>query len=72
MAGFREFAIAAKLPLDVSQTLLRNLVDIGALGVEELTSADWQSLPSWRDLRMLQKRHLTQALFGQRALQSWE
>ena len=72
VAGFREFAIAAKLPLDVSQTLLRNLVDIGALGVEELTSADWQSLPSWRDLRMLQKRHLTQALFGQRALQSWE
>ena len=55
--------------LEVSHTLLRNLVDIGAVGVEELTSADWQSLPSWRDLRMLQKRRLMQALFGPRA--SW-
>ena len=69
VAGFDGLATAAKLPIDVSQALLRDLVDVGAVGVEELTSADWQSLPSWRELRMLERRRLMQALLGPRA--SW-
>ena len=69
VAGFHELAIATKLTPVSAEALLKDLTDLGAVSVEELTIADWQSLPSWRELRMLPQRRLMQALFGPRA--SW-
>ena len=67
IAGYKEMSEIARLPDVASRALLDDLVELGATDVKELTADDWQSLPSWSQLRMLEKRRVLQLLFGARA-----
>ena len=67
IASYKEMSEIARLPDVASRALLDDLVELGATDVKELTADDWQSLPSWSQLRMLEKRRVLQLLFGARA-----
>jgi len=58
--GFRALAAAAQVPQGAEQALLRDLLALGAVCVEELEPADWQGLPAWAALRPLEQRRLMQ------------
>lgn len=67
IAGYKEMSQTARIPDAASRALLVDLVELGAVDVKELTADDWQSLPSWGQLHMLEKRRVLQLLFGPRA-----
>ena len=66
IAGFQELVQSAQLPTHSVRTLQIDLEGLGAMDVKELTVADWETLPSWGALRMLEKRRVMQRMFGPR------
>ena len=56
--GFFELAQSKQIPDEVAKRLEREVADLGAASVGELSSSDWQSLASWPALRPLQQRRL--------------
>ena len=70
IAGYRETSQVARIPDAASQALLGDLMDLGAVDVKELVVEDWAYLPSWGQLRMLEKRRVLQHLFGAQASRS--
>ena len=67
LAGFQDLVQSAQLPDSAARALLNDILELGAVSVNELTVADWESLSSWAELRMLQTRRVMQHLFGPRA-----
>jgi hypothetical protein len=58
--GFQEFMQRAVIPIAKASALLANIVELGAVTVEELRKADWESLPAWADLAPFEKRRVLQ------------
>ena len=56
--GFAETMAAAKLSGPIVETLLADVVATGAVHVRELALSDWQCLPSWPSLRVMEARRL--------------
>ena len=62
--GFAELMRAAEISDAAAEAFLMELVDLGAVCVEELSVADWGRLRAWAMLRPLQERRLRRALAG--------
>ena len=60
-AGLRELVSAAGVPA-AAIGLQRDLVALGAVHVRELRLPDWEGLPSWQALRVLERRRMLAAL----------
>lgn len=63
VGGFADLAGRAQLPPATAAALLRELQQLGAVHVRELTRADWEGLQAWSLLRPFEQRRLTQAAF---------
>ena len=55
-AGFAELVAATRCSADVEAALLKDLESLGAVGVAELTAADWAATSAWASLRPLERR----------------
>ena len=60
--GLAEFLAAAKIPVQQSAMLVDEVASLGAVDVAELSRADWASLPSWSQLRELERRRIPMQL----------
>ena len=58
--GFAEVRAAAHISSAGAGGLLRGLVSLGAVTLDEATLEDWQSLEAWGLLRPLEQRRLSQ------------
>ena len=60
--GLTELTQSARLPVSVASNLRRDLQEMGAVDVRELTVADWQSSRTIQSLRPLEQRRVLNAL----------
>ena len=60
--GLDELAVQAALPPEAVRALRVELVELGAVGVGELTEDDWRGLRAWGTLRHFQQRRLLKSL----------
>ena len=58
MDGLDDLAAKAALPAETVGALRLELVNLGAVGVGELSEDDWRSLRAWGALRLFQQRRL--------------
>ena len=58
VCGFAEVMTAAKIGEATAQSLLSDVVELGAVDIAELTPEDWERLPSYTILRPLELRRL--------------
>jgi hypothetical protein len=58
LGGFVQTMALAKVLGPVVDGLLSDIIDLGAVHVDELFLSDWQALPSWKALRPLEARRL--------------
>ena len=58
LGGFVQTMALAKVLGSVVDGLLSDIIDLGAVHVDELFLSDWQALPSWKALRPLEARRL--------------
>ena len=57
-----DFMATARVDAGLAAKLMEDARAFGAIHVTELTLADWQQLPSWKQLRPLEWRRLRAAL----------
>ena len=62
VVGLREVLSSAALPERVSTQLMIEIRALGAIHVNELRLEDWQGLPSWPNLRELEKRRVLRSI----------
>ena len=60
--GLASLLEASKIPAQVSKLIVVDVEALGAVDVQELRSGDWTSLPSWSQLREMEKRRLLAAI----------
>lgn len=60
--GLDDLAAKAALPAETVGALRLELVELGAVGVGELSEDDWRSLRAWGALRLFQQRRLLKCL----------
>jgi hypothetical protein len=60
--GFADLATAARLADGTAAELFEQVLNMGAVHVAELRASDWEQLPRWASLRVLERRRLVQAL----------
>ena len=60
--GLASLLGASKIPAQVSKLIVVDVEALGAVDVQELRSGDWTSLPSWSQLREMEKRRLLAAI----------
>ena len=58
VAGFEDLMQRALVPAAIASEMLKDLGALGAVDVKELCVEDWETLPSWSTLRILQQRRL--------------
>ena len=56
--GFDEIMLQAAIPQPVRIGLKRDVDELGAVHIRELTEDDWKNLSSWANLRPLQQRRI--------------
>ena len=59
--GFGGFVDAARLPVQVTEALRAELLDLGVVDITEVAPSDWRALPSWSDLRPFEQRRVLRA-----------
>ena len=64
IAGLAQLLANALVPQDVSSALYREVLELGAVDVSELTASDWKCLASWDRLRPLEKRRVLSLVRG--------
>jgi len=64
IADLDQFLEAAKLPEHARQTIARDVAATGAVHVQELTRGDWEGLPSWASLKIMEQRRVLQLVPG--------
>ena len=65
--GFKRLMETLHIPSAMQEALLADLEELGAASVAELTAEDWEGLPSWNQLKPLQKRRVLQQAVGPRS-----
>ena len=58
VAGLRELCHRAQVPEVHQQGLEREILDAGAVHVDELTSEDWHGFSYWSQLRLFERRRI--------------
>ena len=61
MTGFADLMGKAELPAHAVRELFADVTAAGAVHVQQLIVADWQSFPSWSKLRPLEACRLLRA-----------
>ena len=62
ITGLAELLRKAKVTGTIADLLVSDVVATGAVHVDELSLSDWQSLPSWPQLRPMEARRLAAAV----------
>ena len=58
VTGLTELCEAASIPQEHRTALEEEIVDLGAVNVQEMTADDWKSLGTWQQLRPLEQRRV--------------
>ncbi len=58
VGGFEDLMARAQIPPPAAAALLRDVVSLGAAHVREMRQEDWEAVPTFGSLRVLERRRL--------------